>query len=70
MFSRGALLSLAYLLTTALAGTWKQADSYSGKSFLSGFNHMTIADPTHGRVYVSLLSSLPSPPPALTVSVL
>ncbi|KAM5537516.1 hypothetical protein V8D89_008843 [Ganoderma adspersum] len=59
MFSRGALLSLAYLLTTVLAGTWKQCDSYSGKSFLSGFNHMTIADPTHGRVnYVSQATAL------------
>ena len=52
MFSRGAVLTLAYLLTTVLAGTWKECDSYSGKSFLSGFNHMSIPDPTHGRVYV------------------
>ena len=59
MFSRGALLSLAYLLTTVLAGTWKQCDSYSGKSFLTGFNHMTIADPTHGRVYVPPRPSSP-----------
>ena len=54
MFSARTLLTLSFLLTSVLAGTWKQSDSYVGKEFLSGFNHMTIADPTHGRVYVPL----------------
>ena len=51
MFSTGALLSLACLVSSALATTWKQSDSYVGSQFLSGFDHMAIADPTHGRVY-------------------
>ena len=54
MFSARALLILSLLLPSVLAGTWKQSDSYVGKDFLSGFNHMTLADPTHGRVYVRL----------------
>ncbi|KAI1785726.1 endo-beta-glucanase [Ganoderma leucocontextum] len=59
MFSAGALLSLAFLLTSVLGRTWKQCDSYVGKEFLSGFNHLTIADPTHGRVnYVSEATAL------------
>ncbi|PIL25507.1 hypothetical protein GSI_12432 [Ganoderma sinense ZZ0214-1] len=58
MFSRGTLLSLAYLLTAVLAGTWNECDSYSGKSFLSGFNHMAIPRP-HPRPSVRLSPKRP-----------
>ncbi|KAM5532954.1 hypothetical protein V8D89_013372 [Ganoderma adspersum] len=47
---KGALLSLACLVSSVLGTTWKQSDSYVGSQFLSGFDHMAIADPTHGRV--------------------
>nr|VWO97482.1 Mixed-linked glucanase [Ganoderma boninense] len=50
MFSTGALLSLACVVASVLGTTWKKSDSYVGSQFLSGFDHVAIADPTHGRV--------------------
>ena len=60
MFSTGALLALSCLVASVLGGTWTQSDSYVGTEFLSGFDHMAMADPTHGRVCVSsrLISSI------------
>lgn len=55
MFSARALLAFASLTTSALGATYSQTESYVGSQFLSGFQHMAIADPTHGRVYVPSL---------------
>ena len=38
------------LLQTAFAGTYSLSDTFVGSSFLTGFDHQAIADPTHGRV--------------------
>jgi hypothetical protein len=55
-------LSLATLGVAALplvfmplvrAGSYQLADNYSGPNFLTGFVHENMADPTHGRVYVT-----------------
>lgn len=48
----GAVLAQACLVATVLAATYTQSDSFSGTSFLSGFTHQAIPDPTNGRVYV------------------
>ncbi|CAE6444172.1 unnamed protein product, partial [Rhizoctonia solani] len=36
--------------SVARAATYSVSDTFIGSSFLSGFNHQAIADPTHGRV--------------------
>jgi hypothetical protein len=52
-----ALLSaLAFTTPLVLAG-WPIKDTYIGSSFLSGFTHEAIADPTHGRVKYALFLS-------------
>ncbi|KAG8691173.1 hypothetical protein FRC11_006148 [Ceratobasidium sp. 423] len=45
-------LSLAALAvaSVARAATYSVSDTFIGSSFLSGFTHEAIADPTHGRV--------------------
>lgn len=48
----GAVLAQACFVATVLAATYTQSDSFSGSSFLSGFTHQAIPDPTNGRVYV------------------
>ncbi|KAI1785722.1 endo-beta-glucanase [Ganoderma leucocontextum] len=59
MLSAGAFLSLVSLVASVLGGTWQQSDSYVGSQFLSGFDHMAIADPTNGRVnYVDQATAL------------
>ncbi|KAI0087574.1 putative laminarinase [Irpex rosettiformis] len=49
-FAPLAILTACSLLPTAFAGTYSISDTYIGSSFLSGFVHEAIADPTHGRV--------------------
>ncbi|KAI0757797.1 laminarinase [Daedaleopsis nitida] len=45
---------LSYLVLSVRGATYSQVDTFSGQSFLSGFVHQAIPDPTHGRVnYVS-----------------
>lgn len=64
MASLRALLLLATLVVPTLGATYNLVDTYQGAGFLSGFTHQAIADPTHGRVYVSPLptiSLVPSP---------
>ncbi|QRV90795.1 glycoside hydrolase family 16 protein [Ceratobasidium sp. AG-Ba] len=46
-FSLSALVATASL---ASAATYKVTDTFIGSSFLTGFVHEAIADPTHGRV--------------------
>jgi hypothetical protein len=36
--------------TLVRAATYTVSDTFIGSSFLSGFDHQAIADPTHGRV--------------------
>lgn len=43
-----ALFALGALAPSALA--YNIVDTFVGSSFLSGFDHQAIADPTHGRV--------------------
>ncbi|QRW19509.1 glycoside hydrolase family 16 protein [Rhizoctonia solani] len=45
-------LSLATLAAASVvrAATYSVTDTFIGSSFLSGFTHEAIADPTHGRV--------------------
>ena len=50
-----SLLSFTYLSATVLAAKYSQSDSYQGEDFLSGFTHWDTADPTHGRVYESIV---------------
>ena len=48
-------LRLAVLLSYTvhvLAATYSLDDNFVGTSFLSGFTHEAIPDPTNGRVYV------------------
>lgn len=42
--------SLVSLASLALASSYSQKESYSGSTFLNGFNYQAIADPTNGRV--------------------
>ncbi|KAG8761818.1 hypothetical protein FRC12_009311 [Ceratobasidium sp. 428] len=44
------LSSILVAATVARAAVYNIADTFVGKSFLSGFDHIAIADPTHGRV--------------------
>lgn len=53
MSSSRCLLAIASLTASALGATYSQTDSYVGSQFLSGFQHMAIADPTNGRVCVT-----------------
>ncbi|KAG8707683.1 hypothetical protein FRC08_000355 [Ceratobasidium sp. 394] len=46
-FSFAAVVATASL---ANAATYKVTDTFIGPSFLSGFVHEAIGDPTHGRV--------------------
>lgn len=41
---------LSTLSSTALAATYKLEDSYSGSSFLDGFDFFSQPDPTNGFV--------------------
>ena len=53
MRSTAALFAISTLFfPSALAATYNVKDSFVGESFLSGFTHEAIADPTNGRVYV------------------
>ena len=63
MSSSRCLLAIASLTASALGATYSQTDSYVGSQFLSGFQHMAIADPTNGRVCVT-----PPPPSFLPCS--
>ncbi|KDQ51418.1 glycoside hydrolase family 16 protein [Jaapia argillacea MUCL 33604] len=50
---------LASLLPSALAATYSLSDNYVGESFLTGFTHEAIVDPTNGRVtYVDQTTAL------------
>jgi hypothetical protein len=40
------------LARQAAAATYKLSDNYVGPSFLTGFTHEAIPDPTAGTVYV------------------
>ncbi|KAF8609501.1 putative laminarinase [Ceratobasidium sp. AG-I] len=48
------MLSLSFFVlavaSLARAHIYKNTDTFIGPSFLAGFNHMAIPDPTHGRV--------------------
>jgi hypothetical protein len=44
------LTSLALASASTVATAYSLVDNYVGSSFLSGFVHEAIADPTHGRV--------------------
>lgn len=50
MRSTAALFAVSTLFSSALGATYNVKDSFVGESFLSGFTHQAIADPTHGRV--------------------
>ncbi|KDQ07528.1 glycoside hydrolase family 16 protein [Botryobasidium botryosum FD-172 SS1] len=50
LFARPALLALFLGSKEVLTTTYKLSDSFAGESFLSGFHHEAISDPTHGRV--------------------
>ena len=50
MRSTAALFAISALFPSAFAATYNLKDSFVGESFLSGFTHQAIADPTHGRV--------------------
>jgi hypothetical protein len=51
-FATASTFSLAALALapSALAGSYKLTDNYSGTDFLQGFSHQNIVDPTQGRV--------------------
>lgn len=49
MRSAGFALSIT-LFAAPTIYAWSLVDNYVGPSFLSGFTHQNIADPTHGRV--------------------
>ena len=48
--ARFAVSALALAAPLARAAGWGIIDTYVGPSFLTGFTHEAIADPTHGRV--------------------
>lgn len=50
------LFALA-LSRLAHAAVYTLSDAYVGESFLTGFQHQNIPDPTHGRGYVDPLHS-------------
>ncbi|RDX44811.1 laminarinase [Lentinus brumalis] len=50
MFAARAFLTLACIVAPALGATYGLVDNFVGSSFLSGFQHQAIGDPTHGRV--------------------
>jgi hypothetical protein len=53
-FALSAALSLAPAISA-----YTLTDNYVGSSFLTGFDHQAIADPTHGRVnYVNQATAL------------
>lgn len=41
---------LLALSPSVLATTYSITDTYVGPSFLAGFDHIAVPDPTHGRV--------------------
>ncbi|KAG8691660.1 hypothetical protein FRC09_011564, partial [Ceratobasidium sp. 395] len=45
-----SLAAAAAAASLARAATYSVSDTFIGSSFLTGFNHEAIADPTHGRV--------------------
>ncbi|KDQ07526.1 glycoside hydrolase family 16 protein [Botryobasidium botryosum FD-172 SS1] len=45
-----SLVALVLGSTEVLAGSFKISDTFIGSSFLTGFKHEAIGDPTHGRV--------------------
>ncbi|KAG8709445.1 hypothetical protein FRC09_000665, partial [Ceratobasidium sp. 395] len=44
------LSALVIAATVARATAYTLVDTFIGSSFLTGFDHQAIADPTHGRV--------------------
>lgn len=54
-------VSLVLAVTSVRAATYSLKDNFVGSSFLTGFTHEAIADPTHGRVLVAFLFH-PNPP--------
>ncbi|KAI0759554.1 laminarinase [Trametes elegans] len=50
MLAPRAFSTLALFVSSGLGATYSQSDSYQGSSFLQGFSHQAISDPTHGRV--------------------
>ena len=50
MRSTAALFAVSTLFSSALGATYNIKDSFVCESFLTGFTHQAIADPTHGRV--------------------
>lgn len=48
------MLSLSFFVLAAAslarAHIYLNTDTFIGRSFLDGFDHMAIPDPTHGRV--------------------
>jgi hypothetical protein len=54
-----SFLATLFAAQGALAGTYNILDTFIGPSFLTGFDHQAIADPTHGRVnYVNQATAL------------
>ncbi|KZT36648.1 endo-1,3(4)-beta-glucanase [Sistotremastrum suecicum HHB10207 ss-3] len=52
-------VSLVLAVTSVRAATYSLKDNFVGSSFLTGFTHEAIADPTHGRVnYVDQATAL------------
>lgn len=43
--------------TPSIGQSWTLADTYIGPSFLSGFEHQAIPDPTSGRVLVEAVTN-------------
>lgn len=45
---------LAIISDAVLAATYSRTSSLTGNGFLDAFTWQAIADPTHGRVYVTI----------------
>ncbi|KAG8909551.1 hypothetical protein FRC00_009893 [Tulasnella sp. 408] len=59
MRSTLSFLATLFAAQGTLAATYNILDTFIGPSFLTGFDHQAIADPTHGRVnYVNQATAL------------
>lgn len=56
MYRLAGILAAVALTPGALSATYQISDTFIGTSFLDGFSHEAISDPTHGRVYVQFIS--------------
>ncbi|KAI0757798.1 laminarinase [Daedaleopsis nitida] len=51
MLAGRGIVALACIASPVLSATYTHSETFSGNTFLTGFSHQAINDPTHGRVH-------------------